>query len=67
MADLDDLMMSPEGRVEQIILDVGGFLGIGVKLVAVPFRPLKITDLGIVYSITTEQLRKSPAFSYEKR
>jgi len=67
VADLDDLMISPEGRVKRIILDVGGFLGIGVKLVAVPFRPLKITDLGIVYSITTEQLRKSPAFRYEKR
>jgi sporulation protein YlmC with PRC-barrel domain len=67
VAELDDLMIGPEGRVEQIILDAGGFFGIDEKLVAVPFRPLKITDLGIVYNLTEEQLEKSPAFSYEKK
>ncbi len=60
-------MIGKEGKVEQIILDVGGFLGIDEKLVAVPFRPLKVTDLGIVYHITKEQLERSPAFAYEKR
>jgi sporulation protein YlmC with PRC-barrel domain len=67
VADLDDLMISPEGKVEQIILDVGGFFGMAEKLVAVPYRPLKVTDLGIVYNIMKEQLQKSSAFSYEKR
>jgi sporulation protein YlmC with PRC-barrel domain len=67
VADLDDLMISPEGKVEQIILNVGGFLGMAEKLVAVPYRSLKVTDLGIVYNIMKEQLQKSPAFSYEKR
>jgi sporulation protein YlmC with PRC-barrel domain len=64
VAELSELMISPEGRVEQIILDAGGFLRIDEKLVAVPFKPLKITDLGIVYNITKEQLQKSPVFSY---
>ena len=59
-------MISREGSVEQIILDVGGFFGMAEKLVAVPYRPLKITDLGIVYNITKEELQKSPPFSYGK-
>jgi len=67
VADLDDLMITPEGRVEYILLDVTGFLGTAEKLIAVPFRPLKITDLGIVYNITKEQLQKSPSFSDQKK
>ena len=60
------MLIGAEGKVEQIILDAGGFLGLGRKLVAVPFLPIKITDRGIVYSITKEQLLKSPAFHYGK-
>jgi sporulation protein YlmC with PRC-barrel domain len=67
VADLDDLMISLEGKVEQIILDVGGFFGMPEKLASVSYRPLKVTDLGIVYNITKEQIQVSPAFSYEKR
>ena len=67
VADLGDLMISPEGKVERIILDVSGFFGMAEKLVAVPYRPLKVTDLGIVYNITKEELQKSPSFTYEKR
>jgi sporulation protein YlmC with PRC-barrel domain len=65
VADLEDLMIDPKGRVELIILDVGGFSGMAEKRVAVPYRPLKITDLGIVYNITEEKLRESPAFRDE--
>ncbi len=67
VADLDDLMINPEGEVKQIVLDAGGFSGMAEKLVAVPYRPLKVTDLGIIYNITKEQIEKSRAFSDEKR
>ena len=67
VADLEDLMIDPEGRVERMILDIGGFSGTAEKRVAVPYRPLKITDLGIVYNITKEKLRESPAFRDEGR
>jgi PRC-barrel domain len=67
VADREDLMISPKGKVEQFILDVGGFFGMPEKLVAAPYRPLKITDLGIVYNITKEQLQKASGFIYERR
>jgi sporulation protein YlmC with PRC-barrel domain len=65
VADLEDLMIDLEGRVELMILDVGGFSGMAEKRVAVPYRPLKITDLGIVYNITKERLQESPAIRDE--
>jgi sporulation protein YlmC with PRC-barrel domain len=62
VGDLDDLIISPKGKVEQIIISVGGFLGIEAKLVGMPFKPLKITDMGIVYDVTKEDLEKRSEF-----
>jgi sporulation protein YlmC with PRC-barrel domain len=67
VGEIDDLIINRSGNVEQIILSVGGFLGIDEKLVAMPFKPLKITDMGIVYNVTREELQNLPAFSYVKR
>jgi sporulation protein YlmC with PRC-barrel domain len=67
VGELDNLIISPEGKVEQVILSVGGFLGIEAKLVAVPFRPLKVSEFGIVYNVTQQELKNRPAFSYEKK
>ena len=39
---VDDLLLNSGGKVTQAVLSVGGFLGIGSKLVAVPFDQLKI-------------------------
>ncbi len=69
LGDIDDLIINQEGKVEKIILAVGGFkfMGMGEKLVALPFKPLKITDLGIIYNITAQQLNNLPEFSYGKK
>jgi sporulation protein YlmC with PRC-barrel domain len=65
MGGVDDLLISRTGEVEWIILSVGGFLGLDKKLVAVSFKPLKITDLGIVYNVTKQELGNLPALSDE--
>lgn len=69
LGDIDDLIINQQGKVEKIVLAVGGFkfMEIGEKLVALPFRPLKITDIGIVYNITAQQLDELPQFSYGKK
>ncbi len=66
---IDDLIITWEGKVEGIILAAGGFkfARIGEKLAAIPFRPLKATDLGLIYDITMQQLKSLPEFSYEKK
>jgi sporulation protein YlmC with PRC-barrel domain len=67
VGEIDDLIINRNGKVEQIILSVGVFLGIDEKLVAMPFKPLKVTDLGIVYDVTMQELKNLPGFSYEKK
>lgn len=67
MGEIDDLIIDRNGKVGQIILSVGGFLGIDEKLVALPFKPLKVADLGIVYEVTKEEIKNSPRFNYETK
>jgi sporulation protein YlmC with PRC-barrel domain len=67
MAEIDDLIIGRDGRVETIVLSVGELLGLEEKLVAVPYQPLKVSGSGIVFPITREQLKKLPEFKYEKR
>jgi sporulation protein YlmC with PRC-barrel domain len=38
---VSDLLVGPDGAVSNAILSVGGFLGVGSKLVEVPFKNLK--------------------------
>jgi hypothetical protein len=64
LGEVDDLIISRDGKVEQIILSVGGFLGMDEKLVELPFTPLKITDRGIVYNVGKQELKDRPAFRY---
>src|SRR5690349_4160704 len=40
---IDDMIVT-DGKVPFLILSVGGFLGVGTKLVAVPYETLKIAD-----------------------
>jgi sporulation protein YlmC with PRC-barrel domain len=65
---VDDLIVSDGDRVFYAVLSVGGFLGVGEKLVAVPFEELKIgtKDVGglIMYDTTKEKLKAQPSFHY---
>lgn len=46
IGSLDDLMISKDGNAMFAILQVGSFLGLGGKLVAVPYKGLVIKDAG---------------------
>ncbi|MES1265813.1 MAG: PRC-barrel domain-containing protein, partial [Variovorax sp.] len=41
IGSVDDLLVSPDGKETYAVLSVGGFLGIGSKLVVVPYSSLK--------------------------
>ncbi len=45
---IDDLLVDPTNKVLFAILSVGGFLGMGKDLVAIPFNTLQVTDDKIV-------------------
>ncbi len=41
LGTIDNLLIGDDGKVDQAVLSVGGFLGVGSKLVSVPFDQLK--------------------------
>jgi hypothetical protein len=66
IGSLDDLIVGKD-RVLFAIIQVGGFLGIGSRLVAVPYTSLQISDEGkhiVLPGATKEQLKSLPEFKY---
>lgn len=63
---IDDLILTRDTRVPVAVLSVGGFLGIGAKLVAVPFERLTFDAEGNVTlpNATRESLKALPEFKY---
>ncbi|MBV9219853.1 MAG: PRC-barrel domain-containing protein [Methylobacteriaceae bacterium] len=44
IATVHDVLVGHDGKAEYVVLAAGGFLGIGKKLVAVPFTAVTFTD-----------------------
>ena len=67
---VDDLIIAPDGpdgKVPVLILSVGGFLGVGTKLVAVPFDSLKIQDRKLLLTgANKDALKDLPEYKYAK-
>lgn len=62
---VDDLIVTPDDKVPVAVLSVGGFLGMGTKYVAVPFKDLKVTTQGVAMpGATKESLKRLPSFKY---
>ncbi|MFA5948786.1 MAG: PRC-barrel domain-containing protein [Hyphomicrobium sp.] len=69
IGDLNDLLVSSDGKVDRAVLGVGGFLGMGEKLIAVPFTDLKFSrdDRGnprATLNSTKDALQSLPEFTY---
>jgi len=69
VGDISDVLMSREGEAQAILVDVGGFLGIGAKTVAVDMEQLNIVSDGenaddyfVVFTATREALENAPEF-----
>ncbi len=56
--------MSPDGKIQAVEIDVGGFLGIGARKVAIPADQLQLKgDRITASSLTADQIRNLPAES----
>jgi sporulation protein YlmC with PRC-barrel domain len=65
---IDDLLISLDGKEPYAVLSIGGFLGMGTHLVAVPYETLKSTDDKIVLpGGTKNSLRMLPEFKYASK
>ena len=66
IGDVNDVLMTPEGQAQAVIVGVGGFLGIGEKEVAIDFSRVSWADVEserrLIISATAEELENAPAF-----
>lgn len=42
LGEISNLVLSDDGKIDQVIVDVGGFLGLGEKPVALPFNEIEL-------------------------
>jgi hypothetical protein len=62
---IDDLLVSADGKEPFAVLSIGGFLGMGNHLVALPYDNLKFVDKKLVLpGGTKEGLKMLPEFKY---
>ena len=65
VGDIEDLLVEPKDKVLFAVLSVGGFLGMGERLVVVPFGSLLITGNRVLLpGGTKDALKALPEFKY---
>jgi hypothetical protein len=65
LGTIDDLIVVPNDRDAYAILSVGGFLGMGTHLVAVPFSEIRIVQKEMqLPDATKDSLEALPEFKY---
>lgn len=64
---IDDLLVTHDGKEPYAVLSVGGFLGMGTRLVVIRYDSLKFADNKIMLpGGTKDGLKMLPAFQYSK-
>jgi sporulation protein YlmC with PRC-barrel domain len=67
IGNLDDIVLGADAKANYAIIQVGGFLGLGGHLVAVPFESLKIDKAGskiVLPGASKPALEKLAEFKY---
>jgi len=72
VGDIKDVIIDRDGKVAAVVLDVGAFLGVGGKYVAVSMNDLKITQDSsnkprFAVDMTKDQLKAAQAFDLNAR
>ena len=50
LGSINDILMDKSGNIKAVVLGVGGFLGVGEHLVAVPFDKIKFVNEPVAYT-----------------
>jgi sporulation protein YlmC with PRC-barrel domain len=65
IGSVKDIVLDKSGRVDNVVLDVGSFLGMGGKYVAVPISDIKTDNNRLTLDRTKEQLQQMAAYELE--
>jgi sporulation protein YlmC with PRC-barrel domain len=71
IGEIMDVLVDRAGRVTTLIVGAGGFLGMGEKDVAVPFKAVQTTTKGdnkwyLVMNTTKDALKAAKGFKYDR-
>jgi hypothetical protein len=68
---INDVLIAQDGKINAVVIGVGGFLGVGEKNVAIPFDKLSVSRKAdsssiekITVSYTKDELKNAPKFAY---
>jgi sporulation protein YlmC with PRC-barrel domain len=50
LGSINELLMDKGGKIQAVVLSVGGFLGVGAHLVAVPYEKIKFVNEPVAYT-----------------
>jgi len=66
IGEIADLVLQEDGETRAAIIDVGGFLGVGEKQVAIPFDQIEVSAEGeetrVMVALSQEELEQLPEF-----
>jgi len=69
IGEVSELVLADDGSIDKVILDIGGFIGIGEKSIAVQLDELQImrpdggNDVRVYIEATQEQLEQQPEYT----
>jgi sporulation protein YlmC with PRC-barrel domain len=71
IGDIKDVLVDADGRINALIVSVGGFLGAGEKDVAVKFDAVKKSEkdnsVRLTMNASKDELKSAPGLKYDKQ
>ncbi|HEX4892118.1 MAG TPA: PRC-barrel domain-containing protein [Hyphomicrobiaceae bacterium] len=69
IGEINEIILSPDGRVHAVVIGVGGFLGIGEREVAMDFNQLKLAQdngnrLVATTTVNKQTLEQAPRWTW---
>ncbi len=68
LGEIKEIMLDLEGgKIDYYVIEFGGFLGLGVKYFAIPFRLLRLdaANRRFIFNQSREELEKAPGFDMD--
>ncbi len=63
IGDVEQLIIDPQsGKIDGVVVSVGGFLGIGEKQVALPWQEMQLAQENLISPATKEELEQAQAW-----
>jgi sporulation protein YlmC with PRC-barrel domain len=66
IGEIKSIYLNKDGKVDSVMVGVGGFLGVGDREVRIAWSDLKITDNGekVTVNMTKDELKAKPEYKY---